>query len=340
VYYSSTEVSPLDNDIYAIHLDSGIKRKISTQKGTHAIEFSNDFKYYILTWSDANTPYKVTLHASSGKVLRVLLNNNLVEEKLNHYLRTRKDFISIPTPEGILLNAYIIKPHDFDSTKRYPVLINVYGGPESQEVINTWDNTDGWLHMLAQMGYIVVCADNRGTDGRGEAFRKATYMQLGKLETEDQINVARYLGNLPFVDKSRIGIFGWSYGGYMVALCMTKGNGLFKAGISVAPVTNWRFYDSVYTERFMRTPQENPKGYDDNSPINFAGMLQGKYLIIHGSADDNVHLQNTMMFTDKLVEANKSFEMAIYTNKNHGIYGGYTRLQLFTKIVGFVAENL
>jgi dipeptidyl-peptidase-4 len=340
IYYSGTEDSPLDRSIYAVNFDGTKKQKISNKKGTSTIEFSNDFKYYILTWSDANTPFLVTLHHIGGKEIRVLEDNNRMVNKLKTYKKTEKQFISIPVSDNLLLNAYIIKPHDFDSTRKYPVFINVYGGPESQEVTNSWDNGAGWLHMLAQMGYIVVCADNRGTDGRGEAFRKATYMQLGKFETEDQINAARYLGTLPYVDKSRIGIFGWSYGGYMVALCMTKGHGLFKAGISVAPVINWRFYDTVYTERFMRTPQENPEGYDDNSPINFAGDLQGKYLVIHGSADDNVHLQNTMMFVDKLVEDNKDFEMAIYTNKNHSIYGGYTRLQLFRKIVGFISENL
>jgi dipeptidyl-peptidase-4 len=340
IYYTSTEVSSMDRDIYAVNIDGAKKQKISVHKGTNEIEFSSNFNYYILTWSDANKPFKVTLHNISGKAIRTLEDNSRLERNLGRFFQTKKELISIPTPDGIMLNAYIIKPHDFDSTRKYPLFVYVYGGPQSQEVTNGWDSGAGWQHVLAQMGYIVVCADNRGTDGRGEAFRKSTYMQLGKYETEDQLNVARYLTGLSYIDGKRIGMFGWSYGGYMTTLCMTKGNGLFKVGVAVAPVTNWRFYDTVYTERFMRTPQENPSGYDDNSPLYFAGDLKGKLLIIHGSADDNVHLQNTMMFTAKLVEANKDFEMAIYTDKNHSIYGGYTRLQLYRKVTDFITKHL
>ena len=216
----------------------------------------------------------------------------------------------------------------------------VYGGPESQMVKNEWDDRGAWFELLAQKGYMVVCVDNRGTDGRGETFKKCTYMRLGKLETEDQLNAARYLASLPYVDGARIGIFGWSYGGYMSSLCMTKGNGLFRMGIAVAPVTNWRFYDSVYTERFMRTPEENPKGYDNNSPINFADKLTGKFLLIHGSADDNVHLQNSMVFSEKLIQAGKDFDMAIYPDKNHSIHGGNTRSNLYKKMTEFITSNL
>lgn len=340
VYYISAEESSLDRDVYSVSLDGTKKQKISKQKGTSTVEFSSNFKYYILTWSNANTPFKVMLHDISGKMIRTLEDNTRLERNLQNFYQTTREFLEIPTSNGIMLNAYVIKPHNFDSTLKYPLFIYVYGGPESQEVTNSWDNAAGWQHMLAQMGYIVVCADNRGTEGRGEAFRKATYMQLGKYETEDQLNVARYLSGLSYIDNLRIGMFGWSYGGYMTTLCMTKGNGLFKVGVAVAPVTNWRFYDTVYTERFMRTPQENPRGYDDNSPLNFANDLKGKLLIIHGSADDNVHLQNTMMFTAKLVEANKDFEMALYTDKNHSIYGGYTRLQLYRKITDFITMHL
>ncbi|HEX2937207.1 MAG TPA: S9 family peptidase [Bacteroidales bacterium] len=340
IYYTSTEVSPMERDVYAVSIDGAKKQKISVRKGTNEIEFSRNFKYYILTWSDANTPFKVTLHDISGKAIRTLEDNSRLEGNLGNFFKTKKEFISIPTANGILLNAYIIKPHDFDSTRKYPLINYVYGGPEVQEVTNGWDNGAGWQHMLAQMGYIVVCADNRGSDGGGEAFRKATYMQLGKYEAEDQLNVARYMSGLSYIDGLRIGMFGWSYGGYMTTLCLTKGNGLLKVGVAVAPVTNWRFYDTVYTERFMRAPQENPHGYDDNSPLNFANDLKGKLLIIHGSADDNVHVQNTMMFTAKLVQANKDFEMAIYTDKNHSIYGGYTRLQLYRKVTDFFVKNL
>lgn len=340
IYYTSTEASSMDRDVYVVSIDGTKKQKISERKGTNEIEFSSNFMYYILTWSDANTPFKVTLHDISGKAIRTLEDNSRLERNLSRFFKTKKELISIPTSDGIMLNAYIIKPHDFDSTRTYPLFVYVYGGPQSQEVTNGWDSGAGWQHVLAQMGYIVVCADNRGTDGRGEAFRKATYMQLGKYETEDQLNVARYMSGFSYIDGQRIGMFGWSYGGYMTTLCMTKGNGLFKVGVAVAPVTNWRFYDTVYTERFMRTPQENPRGYDDNSPLNFANDLKGKILIIHGSADDNVHSQNTMMFTARLVEANKDFEMAIYTDKNHSIYGGPTRLQLYRKVTDFIVRNL
>lgn len=216
----------------------------------------------------------------------------------------------------------------------------VYGGPESQEVTDEWDSSLPWYQILSKNGYVVVCVDNRGTDNRGEAFKKSTYMQLGKLETQDQISAAKYLSTLPFIDSSRIGMFGWSYGGYMTSLCMTKGNGLFKVGVAVAPVTNWRFYDNIYTERFMRTPQENPKGYDDNAPLNFASGLKGKFLLIHGSGDDNVHLQNTMEFSERLIQANKQFDLMIYPDKNHSIYGGNTRLQLYTKITDYFLNNL
>lgn len=340
IYYTSTEASSMDRDVYVVSIDGAKKQKISVRKGTSEIEFSHNFKYYILTWSDANTPFKVTLHDISGKAIRTLEDNSRLERNLGKFFKTKKELISIPTPNGIMLNAYIIKPHDFDSTRKYPLFVYVYGGPQSQEVTNGWDSGAGWQHVLAQMGYIVVCADNRGTDGMGEAFRKSTYMQLGKYEAEDQLSVARYLSGLSYIDGNRIGMFGWSYGGYMTTLCMTKGNGLIKVGVAVAPVTNWRFYDTVYTERFMRTPQENPRGYDDNSPLYFAEDLKGKLLIIHGSADDNVHLQNTMMFTAKLVEANKDFEMAVYTDKNHSIYGGYTRLQLYRKVTDFITKHL
>ena len=339
LYYTSTEESPLDRNVYVIKLDGTGKRKLSSKKGTNSAEFSKTFKYFINTWSDANTPPEVTLCDDSGKTVRVLKSNGELKKKILEYGFGKKEFITVPTTGGLQLNGYIIKPLDFDPLKKYPVLVYVYGGPESQNVTNEWDNGT-WFQVLLQEGFLVACIDNRGTDGRGEDFKKCTYMQLGKFETEDQINAARYLADLPYIDGSRIGIFGWSYGGYMASLCLTKGADFFKLGIAVAPVTNWRFYDSIYTERFMRKPQDNPSGYDDNSPINFAVKLKGKFLLIHGSADDNVHLQNTMEFANKLVLAGKQFDMAIYTDKNHSISGPNTRLNLYKKMTDFLVKNL
>jgi dipeptidyl-peptidase-4 len=264
-----------------------------------------------------------------------MLNRNIKE-----YNFGKKEFFEFNNSEGVTLMGYLIKPVNFDSSKKYPLFMFVYGGPESQEVTDEWDSSIPWFQMLAQKGYIVACVDNRGTNNRGEAFRKATYMQLGKLETQDQISAANYLGAQSYIDKNRIGIFGWSYGGYMSSLCLTRSNGLFKVGIAVAPVTNWRYYDNIYTERFMRTPQENPSGYDDNSPINYAAGLKGKFLLIHGSGDDNVHVQNTMDFAEKLIQAKKQFDLMIYPDKNHGIYGGNTRIQLYTKMTDFILSNL
>jgi dipeptidyl-peptidase-4 len=234
----------------------------------------------------------------------------------------------------------MIKPRDFDPARKYPLFMFVYGGPESQNVLDAWNRRSGWFQMLAQKGYIVACVDNRGTNGRGEAFRKATYLTLGNLETIDQLEAAKWFGDLAYIDSDRIGIFGWSYGGFMTSLCMTKGGGIFKMGIAVAPVTNWRYYDTIYTERFMRTPRENTEGYDSNSPIQFARDLQGKFLLIHGSGDDNVHFQNSMDFTEALVQADKQFEMQFYPNKNHGISGGNTSYHLYTRMTDFIQENL
>ena len=340
IYYTSTESSPLERDVYSIKLDGSSKTKLSTKSGTNKAEFSTKFNYYINQCSDANNPSNYTLHDSKGKLIRILEDNAELKTRLRENNFATKTFIKIPSENGLELNGYIIKPVDFNPSKKYPLFMFVYGGPESQNVKNEFSSGDGWLQYLVQQGYIVACVDNRGTNARGETFKKCTYLQLGKLETEDQILSARYFASQPYIDGSRIGIFGWSYGGYMSSLCLTKGADLFKLGIAVAPVTNWRFYDSVYTERFMRTPQENASGYDDNSPINFADKMKGKFLLIHGSADDNVHLQNTMMFAEKLIQANKKFEMAIYPDKNHSIYGGNTRMQLYKKMTDFILENL
>lgn len=340
IFYSSSEPSPLQKAVYSVKLDGTGKQLLTPQAGTNKAEFNSTFTYFINTWSNANTPPIVSLCNTKGKVMRVLEQNVVLAKNTIDFNFGKKEFFEFKNPEGITLMGYTIKPANFDATKKYPLFMFVYGGPESQEVTDEWDHSVPWFHLLAQKGYIVACVDNRGTDNRGEAFRKSTYMQLGKLETQDQIAAAKYLGSLNYIDKSRIGIFGWSYGGYMSSLCMTRGQGLFKLGIAVAPVTNWRYYDNVYTERFMRTPQENPSGYDDNSPNNYAKDLQGKFLLIHGSGDDNVHVQNTMDFAEKLIQANKQFEMMIYPDKNHGIYGGNTRLQLYTKMTNFILNNL
>ncbi|NVO01522.1 MAG: S9 family peptidase [Bacteroidetes bacterium] len=341
IYFTSSEISPMDRDLYSIKLDGTGKKRISSKKGVSDVEFSNNFKYYVSNFSDANTPYYSSINKSDGKELVKLEDNSNVLASMKEYGFGKKEFFNFKTTENIELNGWIIKPLNFDSTKKYPVLMYVYGGPGSQTVENQWSSFDfAWFQMLAQKGYLVVSVDNRGTGARGAEFKKMTYMQLGKFETIDQIETAKYLGKLKYIDSKRIGIFGWSYGGYMSSLCMTKGSEYFKTGIAVAPVTNWRNYDNIYTERYMRTPQENPKGYDENSPINFTKKLNGKFLLVHGVADDNVHIQNSMELIKSLVDANKQFEMQFYPNKNHGIYGGNTRFHLYTRMTEFLLKNL
>jgi dipeptidyl-peptidase-4 len=340
LYYVSNQASVTQQHVYAVRFDGTGQHRLSDLQGTNDAEFSSTYNYYINTWSDANTPPRYTLHRIDGTMIRVLEDNASLKKELKAFGFTKKEFIKIPVSADLELNAYIVKPPDFDSTRKYPLFISVYGGPESQDVIDSWDNELAWQQLLAQQGIIVACIDNRGTDGRGEDFRKSTYMQLGKLETEDQINAARYLGGKSWIDENRIGIWGWSYGGYMTLLCLTRGADVFKLGIAVAPVTNWRYYDTIYTERFMRKPQDNPGGYDNNSPINYAGELKGKLLLIHGTADDNVHVQNSMEMTERLVQENKQFQQFLYPDKNHGIYGENTRVHLFTMITEFIHENL
>ena len=341
VYFASSERSPMHRDVYAVHLNGKNKKTLTNKIGTNSATFSTNYKYFINQYSNANTPYYFSLFDTKGNEVRILKDNSNLKNSLSEYALGQKEFFNFKTTEGIDLNGWMIKPHNFDETKQYPVFMYLYGGPGSQQVTDSWGGSNFlWYQMLTQQGYIVACVDNRGTGARGSEFKKCTYQQLGKLETEDQIEANRYLAKLPYVDGSRIGIFGWSYGGYMSSLCLLKGADEFKMAIAVAPVTNWRYYDSIYTERYMRTPQENASGYDDNSPINHVEKLKGKYLLIHGSADDNVHYQNTMEMTNALVNANKQFDLFIYPNKNHGIYGGYTRLHLFTKMTNFIKENL
>lgn len=337
-YYSSFEESPLEKQIYSIN-DRGVKKKLTPVKGWNEASFSSTFNYYINTVSNANTPPATNLYNAQGKLLRVLEDNKKLKETVAAYDIAQREFIQIPAADGkTMLNAWIMKPVKFDSNKTHPLLITQYSGPNSQQVKNSWSLN--WLNYLAQEGFIVACVDPRGTAARGEEFRKCTYMQLGKFESDDLIASAKWLAEKPFVDAKNIGIWGWSYGGFMSSLCIMKGNDIFSTAIAVAPVTNFKYYDSIYTERFMRTPKENEKGYEENAPLNWAGKLKGNLLICHGTADDNVHVQNAYELSERLVQANKQFDMAIYTNRNHSIYGGNTTLQLYNRFVNYLNRNM
>jgi len=340
VYFISSETSPLNRDLNVIKLDGSGKKRLSENIGNNRVRFSKKFNYYINTYSDANTPSLVTLHNAKGKKLRTLKNNQKLKDTIKEYKLSNREFFTFTTSEGVELNGWMIKPYDFDPLKKYPVLMYVYGGPGSQTVRNSW-NSNLWYQHLASQGLIIVSVDNRGTGSRGEEFKKMTYKQLGKYETLDQIEAAKYLGTLNYIDKDRIGIWGWSYGGYMSTSCLAKGADYFSMAIAVAPVTNWRYYDNIYTERFMRTPQENPDGYDDNSPINHVEKIKGKLLLIHGTADDNVHYQNAVDLSTALVDANVQFDMQFYPNSNHGIYTGKnTTLHLYSRMTKFIKETL
>jgi len=342
VFYQSVENGSINRDIYRIGLDGKNKVRLSKDTGTTKATFSPNFQYYIGTFSSATQPTKYALNeAKAGKELQVIQNNEDLSAKLKSYNLPAKEFFVLKTEKGNELNAWMIKPKDFDASKKHPVFMYQYSGPGSQQVNNDWNGADDyWFMMLTQQGYIVACVDGRGTGFKGADFKKVTQKELGKYEVEDQIDAAKVIGNYSFVDKTRIGIFGWSYGGFMASNCILKGNDIFKMAIAVAPVTNWRFYDSVYTERYMQTPQENASGYDENSPINHVDKLKGKYLLIHGSGDDNVHVQNSMQMMEALIQANKQFDSQIYPDNNHGIYGGKTRIQLYTKMTNFIKENL
>ncbi len=340
-YIQTTEKGSLNKVISKLNINSGKTTLISYPEGNNSASFSKSFNYFINTNSTAGTPYKYVLKDASGKEIKELQNNNEMLSKLQKDNFVTKEFITIPNSVGDQLNAWIIKPKNFDPNKKYPLFMFQYSGPGSQQVSNSWDGGNGiWFEMLAQKGYIVACVDGRGTGYKGAKFKKVTYKQLGKYEIEDQITAAKWFGNQSYIDKSRIGIFGWSFGGYMTSLALTKGADVFKMGIAVAPVTNWRYYDSIYTERFLQTPQENPEGYDQNSPTTFANLLKGKFLLIHGTADDNVHFQNSMEFSEALIQNKKQFDFMAYPDKNHGIYGGQTRPQLYEKMTNFILENL
>ncbi|WP_010229937.1 S9 family peptidase [Gillisia marina] len=341
IYFQSTEKGSVNRDVYSIKTDGSKKMRLTNKTGTNNADFSADFTYFINTFNSTSTPNEYTLHnAESGKLVRKIKDNSALKELANSFGFSPKELSTIEI-SGNELNMWTIKPLDFDATKKYPLLMYQYSGPGSQTVSNSYaGSNDYWYQMLADMGYIIVSVDGRGTGFKGAAFKKVTQNELGKFELEDQIAAAKKLGELDYIDSERIGIWGWSYGGFMSTNAILKGNDVFSMAIAVAPVSSWRFYDTIYTERYMTTPQENASGYDENSPINHVDKLKGKYLLVHGSGDDNVHVQNSMRLIEALVQANKEFDWAIYPDRNHGIYGGNTRLHLYTKMTNFIKENL
>lgn len=341
VFIQTTQNGSINKVISKVNINTGKSLIISGKEGSNIANFSKNYRYFIETSSAVDKPYTYTLKDKDGILIKDLQNNKEQYKRLERDNFVAKEFFTIPNAVGDSMNAWIIKPKNFDKMKKYPVLMYQYSGPGSQSVENSWDNGNAlWFNMLAQKGYLVVCVDGRGTGFRGAKYKKATYKNLGKYEIEDQITAAKWLGNQPYVDANRIGIFGWSFGGYMTSLALTKGADTFKLGIAVAPVTNWRYYDSIYTERFMGTPQENPSGYDDNSPTNFAHLLKGKLYIIHGTADDNVHFQNAIEFSEALIQHKKQFDFMAYPDKNHGIYGGNTRQHLYELMTNYILKNL
>ena len=341
VFIQTTQEGSINKVISKVNINSGKVTLLSEKAGTNSANFSHNYNYFIETSSSAAKPYTYVLKDGNGKTLKELQNNEEQLKKLQADNMVTKEFFTIPNEAGDQMNAWIMKPKDFDPNKKYPLFMFQYSGPGSQQVTNSWDQGNGlWFNHLVQKGYIVACVDGRGTGFKGTEFKKVTYLNLGKYEIEDQIAAAKWFGKQSYINKDRIGIFGWSFGGYMASLALTKGADVFKTGIAVAPVTNWRYYDSVYTERFMRTPQENPAGYDDNSPTSYAELLKGKFLLIHGTADDNVHFQNSMEFSEALIQNKKQFEFMAYPDKNHGISGGQTRPQLYQKMTDFLLNNL
>ena len=342
LYYQSSERSAIERNIYSIGLSGRGKKSLATLQGTHNATFTKDMSLFIDTYSAEGVPTTVTLRDNSGDEVRVLKTNPRAEKALEKFTYTPKEFFQVETPSGGALNAWMIKPVDFDESKSYPMFMFVYGGPGRQTVENSYDAFNGmWFQMLAnEQDIIVVSVDSRGTDGRSESFKKSTYRQMGKLETSDQTEAALELAKRPYIDGERIGIFGWSYGGYMASNCLFQSPEVFKMAIAVAPVTNWRFYDNVYTERYMGLPADNGDGYDADSPLSHVDGLEGKYLLIHGTGDDNVHVQNSMRMVEALVQADKDFEWFAYPDRNHGIYGGNTRMHLYRMMTRFIAENL
>jgi dipeptidyl-peptidase 4 len=340
LYFTSTEVSPLERQLYSINLDGSGKTKLTSDVGWNTANFSPDYGYYFIYNSSSKTPMQVSLF-KDGQLVKVLEDNAKLKQKLSEFDIVSKDFFDFTTENGTKLNGWMMKPSNFEPTKKYPVLMFVYGGPGSQTVKNQWDTRDFfWYQVLASKGYVIASVDNRGTGARGRDFKHITYANLGKYEVIDQIESAKYLGSLPFVDKSRMGIWGWSYGGYMSSNCIMQGADVFKTAIAVAPVTNWRFYDTIYTERYQKTPQENAAGYDDNSPVSHVDKLKGNFFLIHGTGDDNVHFQNAVMLQNALIKSGKQFESFYYPNRNHGISGGNTRLHLYQMMTDYLLKKL
>lgn len=341
IYYQSTENGSINRGVYNISSGGDDKKALAVTQGTNNASFSTDFTYFINTYSSAEIPPVYTLHkAINGKKVKDIKDNGQLLQRLESYAVSPKEFSTISI-NGNDLNMYMIKPKDFDSSKKYPLFMYQYSGPGSQNVSNSWMGAnDYWHQSLVAEGYIVACVDGRGTGFKGRDFKKVTQKELGKYEVEDQIAAAKKLSELPYIDESRTGIWGWSYGGFMSTNCILKGNDTFEMAIAVAPVTSWAFYDTIYTERYMQTPQENPSGYDDNSPFNYPHLLEGDYLLIHGTGDDNVHVQNSMRMIEALIQADKQFDWGIYPDKNHGIYGGNTRIHLYNKMTNFIKEKL
>ena len=343
-YFAANPNGPLEQQVMVAHANGKLET-LTVKAGVNRAIFSQNFKYSINSWSDINHPVVYTLCQNNGKTLLTLIDNQKLLKKLADYELGTKEFFSFTTSEGVQLNGWMVKPADFNPQKQYPVIMYQYGGPGSQQVLNQWGigmNGNGAIleQYLCQEGYICVCVDNRGTGGRGAAFEKCTYLRLGELEARDQVETALWLGQQTYVDKERIGIWGWSYGGWNTLMSMSEGRPVFKAGVAIAPPTNWRFYDTIYTERYMRTPQENKQGYDDVNPIARAAQLHGALLICHGLADDNVHYQNTAEYVEALVQADKDFRQLVYTNRNHSIYGGNTRNHLFRQAIDHFNANL
>ena len=343
-YFESNEESPLRTAVYKTDKKGG-RIKLSEKAGTNSAIFSSNLKYFMNTYSNLQTPAVITLNDNTGKVLKTLVTNQKLKETLAQYQLPKKEFFTFRTSQGTELNGWMIKPADFNESKKYPVLLYQYSGPGSQEVVDKWGiggdrGGIGWDAYMASKGYVIVCVDGRGTGGRGAEFAKCTYLNLGVKEAQDQVETAKHMAAQPYVDKSRIGIWGWSFGGYMTIMSMSEGTPVFKAGAAVAAVTDWRFYDTVYVERFMRTPQQNAEGYKAGSAFTRAANLNGRLLLVHGMADDNVHFQNCAEYSECLVQADKQFDMQVYTNRNHGIYGGNTRYHLFTRLTEFFLNNL
>ena len=343
VYYQAAGINPHDRQVFVSHKNGKTERLTDTNGWNKAV-FSGDYKYFLNTWSNYNTPYVFTIRDSKGKVLSTPVDNKELKEKVKTYGFNGRETFSFTTSEGVKLDGWMVKPKDFDTNKKYPVILFQYSGPGSQQVIDAWNagsmgNGGAFDYYLAQQGFIVVCVDGRGTGGRGAAFEKCTYLRIGELESRDQVETALWLGKQSYIDKERIGIWGWSFGGFNTLMGMSEGRPVFKAGVAVAPPTNWRYYDTIYTERYMRTPKENGSGYATN-PIQRANALHGALLICHGMADDNVQPQNTMEYTEALIQADKNFKENIYTNRNHGIYGGNTRIHLLRQISNWFIEHL